>query len=110
MSRITCEIVNKQTGEVLHPLSHQGQKYIVTEAGTEFKVNVRLDNHTGKEHKIYLTIDGVDVGYSKIMYGTSGVSDATFEGYLQQQANNAPSLYRAFKFGACKPSEVGCSC
>ncbi|WIA29578.1 hypothetical protein OEZ86_012070 [Tetradesmus obliquus] len=106
MSNISCKILNKHTKEVLPTLIHNGQNYIVTEAGTEFEVKVRLDNHTAQPHKIRLTIDGIDVGFSKIMYGDSRISEATFEGYLQQQANNdGPSLYRAFKFGACKPAE-----
>lgn len=51
MSSISCEILNKHTKEVLPTLIHNGQKYIVTEAGTEFEVKVRLDNHTAQPHK-----------------------------------------------------------
>jgi hypothetical protein len=52
MSSITCQIIDKQSGDVLHTLSHNGQQYVVTEAGTEFEVKVRLDNRTGQEHKV----------------------------------------------------------
>jgi hypothetical protein len=51
MSSLTCEIVHKQTKDVLPTLSHNGQKCIVTEAGTEFEVKVRLENRTGQDHK-----------------------------------------------------------
>jgi hypothetical protein len=52
MSSVTCQIIDKQSGDVLHTLSHNGQQYVVTEAGTEFEVKVRLDNRTGQEHKV----------------------------------------------------------
>jgi hypothetical protein len=71
MSSFSCEIIDKQTREVLPTLSHNGQKYIVTEAGTEFEVKVRLNNLTGQEHKVINAI-----GCSSVAYPASSMCTA----------------------------------
>eukprot|EP00775_Hariotina_reticulata_P003766 gene3766-4025_t len=56
---------------------------------------------------VFLKVDGVEVGYSKIVYKSRNpYSDVGFQGFLNRQGlGNQPTTYRAFKVGACKPAE-----
>lgn len=51
-SIISCEVLKAGSNDPLPSVFHNGQRYIVAEAGVEFLVRVKMNNATAQEHKV----------------------------------------------------------
>ncbi|WIA08446.1 hypothetical protein OEZ85_007883 [Tetradesmus obliquus] len=114
MERVHAEVmpVGNNAREPLPMLVHNGNKYVISEPGTEWGLRVVIENaKQDQRYRVWVKLDGKCIGYTKapLCESSTRCCSVTFEGFAHTDPYSGNIAYRAFKFGSLKPAPQQCS-
>jgi hypothetical protein len=100
---VDLQVINRDTGEVLHTWRHDGRLYVAGEPGTRY--GLRFSNHSGGRALVVASVDGVNIISGETAnYNERGYVLSPWESYEVDGWRKSQTTIAAFQFSPLSAS------